>query len=789
MAIKPIQILINAKDNASSVFSSLQTKVAAVGVAIAGYFGIKLFASAVESAEKLDTQMRKLDAVITATGGAAGLTAQEIDEMARRLDEATLGSAEGFRDAATQLLTFKSVGKDAFETTLMLAQDLAEAGFGTVTTNAVQLGKALEDPVKGLTALTRSGVTFTEEQQNVIRVLKETGRTAEAQRLILEAVAGQVGGTAKAIGGGLSGAVDLVNKRFTDLKEQLGAAVLPVFQRFNELVAETYKRLTDDGTVGRFGEAIAKGFQAALDWARAFLAEVDFKALADQAASAADQIGETFTRVGEWATNAGDSVKLAYGVMSGGVNTVKAAILGLGSVFAEIASKIMSGVATLREGLAKISFGGLSAGFKEAAEDARISSGAFGESAQALRDAAEKALLDVEKSATMARTAWAGLTAEVEKTPKAAAGSAESLAAIADQIERVGREAAAARKATQDKRDADEAAAKALAALRQEYAQLIAKGDLEAAALKLEQINKALRDTPKAAGDATKAAVEVAMAFKAVGIQTKEELEKAAVDAKKNFDLIKASGKATADGLQTAFQKYAEAAIAANGGVATDALKAQAAMQGLEIASDSTGKAVVRAMGSGAEAAKVLTSGIQQATEAVKEHIGWLDRLEKRNAEVKSTLKMDADGFAADDKGNRVAMGGDLNTLTGIAAFLKAAGVDDDEAARRIAKEFADANGNVQYFNNPGQKKYGGEFSTISDALLKAAETYTFGGAGVGGAAGTSGSSKIPKQTREVNLNLSVNGVSYGRVATDDAGADVLQRLLDDLGRGKRSAS
>jgi len=785
MAFKPIEILINAKDNASSVFSSLQTKVAAVGVAVAGYFGVRLFSGAVESAEKLDTQMRKLGAVIDATGGAAGLTAKEIDDMARRLDEATTGSAEGFRDAAAQLLTFKSVGKDAFETTLLLAQDLADAGFGSLETNAVQLGKALEDPVKGLTALTRSGVTFSQEQQNLIRTLVETGRSAEAQGMILEAVAGQVGGTAKAIGGGLSGAVDLVKKRFNDLKEQLGAAVLPVFQRFNELVAETYKRLTDDGTVGRFGEAIAKGFQAALDWARAFLAEVDFAAIGAKASAAADQMGEAFTRLGEWATNAGNSVKLAYGVMTGGVSAVKVAIYGIGSVFAEVASAVMAGVARLREGLASVTFGSLSAGFKEAAEDARISSGAFGAAAQAMRDAANDALIDVADSALMAREAWTGLTEEVDKTTKVAATAGAAMDDLAKKTEDTAKAAEAAALAQQKKAQAEREAAAALATLRQEYAALIAKGDLEAAALKLEQINKALRDTPKAAGDASKAALEVAMAFKAVGIQTKEELQKAASDAKRNFELIKASGQATAEGLQTAFQKYAEAAIAANGGVATDSLRAQAAMQGLEIASDSAGKAIVRAMGSGAEAARSLAAGIQQATEAVKEHIGWLDRLEKRNAEVQSSIKTDSQGFAADERGNRIVAGGDLTTLTGIAAFLKAAGVDDDKVARSIAKEFANAQGDVQYFSNPGQKKYGGD--TISMALLKAAERYTFGGTGVGGAAGTAGSSTIPKQSsREVNVNVSVNGASFGTVNTDAAGSDVIERLMRELERDRR---
>ena len=60
MALKPIQILINAKDEASAVFGRLHTKVAAVGVAIAGYFGIKAFGGAVKSAADFEAAIRAI---------------------------------------------------------------------------------------------------------------------------------------------------------------------------------------------------------------------------------------------------------------------------------------------------------------------------------------------------------------------------------------------------------------------------------------------------------------------------------------------------------------------------------------------------------------------------------------------------------------------------------------------------------------------------------------------------------------------------------------------------------
>jgi hypothetical protein len=240
-----LKILIDARDSTAAVFSKLKTSLTGIAGLAAGLFSGALFAKSVDDAEKLNTQMRKLEATIQATGGAAGLTASEIDDMARRLDEATLGSASGFRDAANILLTFKSISKDTFETTLTLAQDLADAGFGNLSSNAVQLGKALENPVKGLTALSKSGVSFSDSQKELIKQLVETGDLAKAQGIILEAVAGQVGGVAKAMGGGLAGASDLVTKRFMDLREIIGQTVVPALTVFNTLLADGAKYFTD----------------------------------------------------------------------------------------------------------------------------------------------------------------------------------------------------------------------------------------------------------------------------------------------------------------------------------------------------------------------------------------------------------------------------------------------------------------------------------------------------------------------------------------------------------------
>ena len=81
MAIKPIEILINAKDNASSVFSSLQGKVAAVGAAIATYFGISAFGNIVKGAADLEQGMSRVQA-------ATGASAEEMAKLRKAAEDA-----------------------------------------------------------------------------------------------------------------------------------------------------------------------------------------------------------------------------------------------------------------------------------------------------------------------------------------------------------------------------------------------------------------------------------------------------------------------------------------------------------------------------------------------------------------------------------------------------------------------------------------------------------------------------------------------------------------------------
>lgn len=110
----------------------------------------------------------------------------------------------------------------------------------------------------------------------------------------------------------------------------------------------------------------------------------------------------------------------------------------------------------------------------------------------------------------------------------------------------------------------------------------------------------------------------VSEAFRQLGIQTKSDLQRTATDFKAAYDTVLKSGEATADGLQAAFARYASAAIAANGGVVSESLKTEAAIRGMELATDRAGRTIVRAMGESRSAVDNFRRGVDQASDSAK---------------------------------------------------------------------------------------------------------------------------------------------------------------------------
>jgi hypothetical protein len=232
-------------------------KVAAVSRSLAPAAVIGLTAltgmavSAVRAAEEAQVANDRLDAVANAMnlfGAETSKVTDRLKEFAEVNERSLAVDADIIKATQAKLFTFKNLARTADEVggamdrATLAAIDLAAAGFGEAEQNAIQLGKALQDPVKGITALARSGVTFTEQEKEKIAALVETNRVLEAQDLILSAIETQVGGTAAATATGSA----KMSLAFLAMQDALGEALMPVFEALVPLVTDFFGWVGDN---------------------------------------------------------------------------------------------------------------------------------------------------------------------------------------------------------------------------------------------------------------------------------------------------------------------------------------------------------------------------------------------------------------------------------------------------------------------------------------------------------------------------------------------------------------
>lgn len=172
--------------------------------------------------------------VIKSTGGAAGVSAQHVADFAASLSDAAGQSLFGddkYQEATNLLLTFKNIKGETLDLATTLTGDLAQALGGDPADQAMMLGKALDNPTKGMTALGKAGLTFTEEQKAQIEAMQAAGDMAGAQAIIIAELNSQVGGSAAAAAAANGGMAQLTGQ-LGEMGESIGAALLPVINQF-----------------------------------------------------------------------------------------------------------------------------------------------------------------------------------------------------------------------------------------------------------------------------------------------------------------------------------------------------------------------------------------------------------------------------------------------------------------------------------------------------------------------------------------------------------------------------
>lgn len=320
-----VEIIINAKDQASGVLKGVSGGLSSLGsiagtvakVGLAGLTaGVGLLATGlgVALSEAMDAQqgIAQLESVLKSTGGAAGVTKEQALDLADSLSQVTRFSDDSVLAAENLLLTFTNIGEDVFPRATETLLDMATTMGTDAKSGAIQLGKALNDPVAGITALTRVGVTFTDEQKKMIEQMVAMGDVAGAQTIILDELQKEFGGSAEAAGQTFAGQLDILKNSLLNVAEGVGTVLLPVLQ----------------GMVGFFNENVLPVIQAFGNYIGFVLEEGDY--------------------LNDWLTNLPEplqGVALAIGTVVAGLKEMFSGDVktGLDTIFGEeTATKIMN---------------------------------------------------------------------------------------------------------------------------------------------------------------------------------------------------------------------------------------------------------------------------------------------------------------------------------------------------------------------------------------------------------------------------------------------------------------
>jgi hypothetical protein len=209
-----------AAKNCSGIMSSFTGILGAVGLGFSLWSG---FAKAGESEQAVS----RLNAVVKSTGGLAGFSGDQLQKMAGDMSAVTTFSRTAVVSGEAVLATFTNIRGDQFKEAMTAAENLSTVLGQDLQTSVVQVGKALNDPEKGYTALKRAGVSFTASQIDQIKTLQASGNILGAQKILLKELSTEFGGAAEAAGATFSNQIDKAKGSIGAIASVIASGMLP----------------------------------------------------------------------------------------------------------------------------------------------------------------------------------------------------------------------------------------------------------------------------------------------------------------------------------------------------------------------------------------------------------------------------------------------------------------------------------------------------------------------------------------------------------------------------------
>lgn len=315
--------LNTAGDKVKNLDSSL-TKVAAVSAAAFAGLTATIVGSisAYRGQEQAEIKTRQ---TIQATGSAAGVTADEIFKMADALEAVTAFDGEDILGGQNLLLTFKNIGSDIFPRVTEAMLDMSATMGTDLKGSAIQLGKALNDPIAGIAALNRIGVGFTETQKKQISEMQKMGDVAGAQKVILKEIEGQMKGLARSTAEG-TGVFLQLQHAMGGVAEDIGRELAPTLIALGHAAKNGLKWVRDHPEIAKMAAellgvgVIFTGLAATVATAGVAILKVS----AIVGALSAAFLPATFAASGFWVAVTGP-----IGIAVAGIAAATAAVAGL----------------------------------------------------------------------------------------------------------------------------------------------------------------------------------------------------------------------------------------------------------------------------------------------------------------------------------------------------------------------------------------------------------------------------------------------------------------------------
>lgn len=211
--------------------TTLRSVAGAMGLAFGAREIFNFMKSSIAEINRQEEVTRKLNATLESTGYAAGVTSQEVIALANNLEEINRFAFDDkdIIDASGLLLTFTKINKEIFPETMQLALDMSTRFDQDLKSSIVQIGKALNSPIDGVTALSRVGVQFSDQQKLLIKNFVEQNDLMSAQKIILDELSMQVSGSAAASMSDFAEKTERVNEALEQTKLLVGEGLTEVF--------------------------------------------------------------------------------------------------------------------------------------------------------------------------------------------------------------------------------------------------------------------------------------------------------------------------------------------------------------------------------------------------------------------------------------------------------------------------------------------------------------------------------------------------------------------------------